>query len=84
MTFVLRDRNGAPVGNARVLARFEHPADHRVDQEGALARIGASYEGVVHNLHAGQWTLVIEVSSAGETIFVTRNRVVLGLPGIGE
>ncbi len=74
VVFELRERDGTPVGNANVEARFEHPSDRRVDRAASLTQSGATHEGLVRDLRPGQWTLVIEARTVGETAFVTRNR----------
>lgn len=79
VAFILRDRDGAPVGEAQVEARFEHPFDRRADRTASLAQAGATYEGLVRDVHPGRWTLVIEATAAGESVYVTRNRLSLEL-----
>ena len=77
VVFELRDSAGAPVPGALIDARFEHPSDGRADRAGRLAASGEAHEAVIHGVHAGAWTLVVEARQDGETVFVTRNRVTL-------
>ncbi len=48
-----RDRNGAPISDLEVTARFEHPFDAAKDRQTTLASDGLNYEGVATPVAAG-------------------------------
>lgn len=74
----LRDRAGAPVTGLSVAARLEHPASRRQDHEADLdERAPGVYRAGIPAVHGGGWTLAIAATRSGETIFVSRSRVVL-------
>jgi nitrogen fixation protein FixH len=77
VVFSLRDRDGARIDGLQVRARFENPSDRRADKAISLEPHGDTYEGVAQDVHAGQWTLMLEAATATEKVYVTRNRVVL-------
>ena len=57
-----RDRDGAPISDLKVTARFQHPFDAAQDRQATLASDGVDYEGVATPVAPGRWTLVIEAS----------------------
>ena len=69
------DRNGAPISDLTVTARFEHPFDAGLDRSAALVSDGANYEGVATPIGRGRWTLVIEASRGAERMFRSENRM---------
>ena len=73
-----RDNNGAPMSGLKFQGRFERPADRRADQRVALAEVGIGiYRGNALTIAPGQWDLVLEGVSAGQRMFLSKNRVVL-------
>jgi len=70
------DRNGAPISDLSVTARFEHPFDAGKDRQTTLVSDGVNYEGVATPVAPGRWTLVIEASRGGaERLFRSENKV---------
>lgn len=69
------DRNGSPVADLTVTARFQHPFDAALDRAAALASDGGAYEGLATPVGRGRWTLVIEASRGGERVFRSENKM---------
>jgi nitrogen fixation protein FixH len=73
-----RDRNGRPMSGLKFLGRFERPTDRRADLPVTLAEVGIGiYRGSAEALAPGQWDLVLEGESAGQRLFLSKNRVLL-------
>ena len=70
-----RDRQGAPISDLAVTARFEHPFDAAKDCQTTLASDGVNYEGVASPVEPGRWTLVIEASRGAERLFRSENKL---------
>ena len=70
-----RDRNGAPVPDLQVTARFEHPFDAARDRLAKLTSDGLSYEGVASPVAPGRWILVIEAGRGSERLYRSENRL---------
>jgi nitrogen fixation protein FixH len=77
VAFGVSGQDGAPIDGLQVIARFEHPADRRMDREVPLSPHDGSYEGFAPALHAGGWTLVIEAGQDGARAYVSRSRITL-------
>lgn len=78
VTISLRDSAGAPVDGVTVAARLEHPARRALDRVLDVARSGTGrYAGTTGDVSAGAHDLVVEISRGGETLFRSRNRVML-------
>jgi nitrogen fixation protein FixH len=71
----IHDRDGAPISDLTVTARFEHPFDAGQDRSAALVSDGANYEGVASPVGRGRWTLVIEASRGAERLFRSQNKM---------
>ena len=72
------DASGRPMSGLKFQGRFERPTDRRADQPVALAETGIGiYRGNTETIAAGQWDLVLEGMSAGQRMFLSRNRVLL-------
>jgi nitrogen fixation protein FixH len=69
------DRNGAPISDLTVTARFEHPFDSAEDRTAPLVSDGANYEGVATPVPPGRWTLIIEASHGAERMFRSENKM---------
>jgi nitrogen fixation protein FixH len=73
-----RDSNGRPMSGLKFQGRFERPTDRRGDLPVELAEVGIGiYRGSAPAVAPGQWDLVIEGASAGQRLFLSRNRVLL-------
>jgi nitrogen fixation protein FixH len=73
-----RDASGRPVSGLKFEGRFERPTDRRADQQVALAESGIGiYRGSAALIAPGQWDLVLEAVSAGQRMFLSKNRVLL-------
>jgi nitrogen fixation protein FixH len=73
-----RDNDGKPMSGLKFQGRFERPTDRRADRPVELAEMGIGvYRGNAAQIAAGQWDLVIEGVSAGQRMFLSKNRVVL-------
>jgi nitrogen fixation protein FixH len=73
-----KDASGRPMSGLKFQGRFERPTDRRADQPVALAETGIGiYRGNAETIAAGQWDLVLEGASAGQRMFLSRNRVLL-------
>ena len=73
-----KDASGRPMSGLKFQGRFERPTDRRADQPVALAETGIGiYRGNAEAIAAGQWDLVLEGVSAGQRMFLSRNRVLL-------
>lgn len=73
-----KDASGRPMSGLKFQGRFERPTDRRADQPIALAEVGIGiYRGNAETIAAGQWDLVLEGVSAGQRMFLSRNRVLL-------
>ena len=69
------DRNGTPISDLAVTARFEHPFDAGLDRSVPLVSDGANYEGVATPVERGRWTLIIEGSRGAERMFRSENKL---------
>jgi nitrogen fixation protein FixH len=73
-----RDSTGRPMTGLTFEGRFERPTDRRADLPVTLAEVGIGiYRGSASAIAAGQWDLVLEGVSAGQRMFMSKNRVVL-------
>jgi nitrogen fixation protein FixH len=72
-----RDRDGEPIPDLKVTARFEHPFDAALDCTATLASDGLDYEGVATPIQPGRWTLMIEASRGSERLFRSKNNLVV-------
>jgi nitrogen fixation protein FixH len=73
-----RDRNGQPMSGLKFRGRFERPTDRRADLPVVLAEVGIGiYRGSAPEIAPGQWDLVLEGVSAGQRLFLSKNRVLL-------
>jgi nitrogen fixation protein FixH len=73
-----RDKNGTPLAGLTFFGRLERPADKRADLEVTLAEVGNGiYRGNAAGVSPGRWDLVLEGDSAGNRMFLSKNRVTL-------
>lgn len=73
-----RDDSGRPMSGLKFQGRFERPTDRRADLPVELAEVGIGiYRGSATAIAAGQWDLVLEAASAGQRLFLSKNRVLL-------
>lgn len=73
-----RDKSGTPLRGLAFSGRLERPTDKRADRSIALAEAGGGvYRGSAPDVMPGQWDLVIESETAGQRMFLSKNRVVL-------
>ena len=72
-----RDKDGNPIEDLKVVARFEHPFDETRDAQTTLAATGVEYEGVATPVAPGRWTLVIEASRGAERLFRSENKLAI-------
>jgi nitrogen fixation protein FixH len=73
-----RDKSGRPMSGLKFEGRFERPTDRRADLPVTLAEVGIGiYRGSAPAIAPGQWDLVLEGVSAGQRLFLSRNRVLL-------
>jgi nitrogen fixation protein FixH len=73
----LRNRDGGPIPDLEVTARFEHPFDAALDRVASLASDGLDYEGVATPVRPGRWLLVIEAKRGSERVFRSENGIVV-------
>jgi nitrogen fixation protein FixH len=72
------DNNGRPMSGLQFQGRFERPTDRRADLPVMLAEVGIGiYRGSAVTIAPGQWDLVLEGISAGQRMFLSKNRVIL-------
>ena len=72
-----RDEAGRPLTGMQASAAFQRPTDRRFDRDVALEEDAPGrYRGGAE-IVPGQWDLVVEISSHGEQLFRSRNRIVL-------
>lgn len=73
-----RDNTGRPMTGLTFEGRFERPTDRRADLPVTLAEVGIGiYRGSALAIASGQWDLVLEGTSAGQRMFLSKNRVLL-------
>ena len=73
-----RDSSGRPMSGLKFQGRFERPTDRRADLPVVLAEVGIGiYRGSAVTIAPGQWDLVLEGVSAGQRMFLSKNRVLL-------
>jgi nitrogen fixation protein FixH len=72
-----RNRDGGPIPDLEVTARFEHPFDAALDRETRLASDGLDYEGVATPVRPGRWLLVIEARRGSERVFRSENKILV-------
>ena len=73
-----RDSSGLPMTGLNFQGRFERPADRRADQAVTLAEVASGvYRGSAPLIGPGQWDLVLEGDTAGQRLFLSKNRVLL-------
>jgi nitrogen fixation protein FixH len=72
-----RNRDGGPIPDLEVTARFEHPFDAAFDRVAPLASDGLDYEGVATPVRPGRWLLVIEAKRGSERVFRSENKIVV-------
>ena len=70
-----RDRNGAPIPDLEVTARFQHPFDAAKDRQTTLASDGLDYEGVAGPVAPGRWTLIIEARRGAQRLYRSENKL---------
>lgn len=70
-----RNRDGAPIPDLEVTARFQHPFDAALDRVATLASDGLDYEGVATPVRPGRWILVIEATRGSERVFRSENKI---------
>jgi len=72
------DSSGLPMSGLKFEGRFERPADRRADQAVTLAEVASGvYRGSAPLIGPGQWDLVLEGDTAGQRLFLSKNRVLL-------
>jgi nitrogen fixation protein FixH len=73
-----RDKNGTPLAGLKFFGRLERPTDKRADLEVTMAEVGNGiYRGSAAGVAPGRWDLVLEGDSAGNRMFLSKNRVTL-------
>jgi nitrogen fixation protein FixH len=73
-----RDNLGRPMSGLKFQGRFERPTDRRADHAISLAEVGIGiYRGNAEAIAPGQWDLVVEGTSGGQRLFLSKNRVLL-------
>jgi nitrogen fixation protein FixH len=73
-----RDDSGQPMTGLTFQGTLERPTDKRADLTVSLAEQGIGiYRGSAAAVAPGQWDLVLEGNSAGQRMFMSKNRVVL-------
>ncbi|MCP3392480.1 FixH family protein [Bradyrhizobium sp. CCGB12] len=73
-----RDSSGRPMSGLTFQGRFERPTDRRADLPVTLAEVEIGiYRGSARAIAPGQWDLVLEGVSAGQRMFLSKNRVLL-------
>ena len=73
-----RDDSGRPMTGLKFQGTLERPTDKRADLAVSLAEVGIGiYRGSAPAVAPGQWDLVLEGDSAGQRMFMSRNRVLL-------
>jgi nitrogen fixation protein FixH len=72
-----RDADGRPLTGLTATARFNHPADRRVDMMLDMHEVSSGRFAALAGPTAGQWDLVIELLRGGERVFRSRSRVVI-------
>lgn len=78
VTIAVREPEGVPVERITVKASVEHPVRRANDRSFDVARTGpGAYAGTADGLVAGAYDLVIVVERDGETLYRSRNRVML-------
>jgi nitrogen fixation protein FixH len=79
LTVTILDKNGMPISDVDVAAQLMHLVDSRRDVAIAMQRAGAGrYEGVA-TAPTGQWRLDLVISRDNQTLFRSRNRLVVRL-----
>lgn len=78
VSVTVREPQGTPVERITVKAQVQHAARRALDRSFDLTRSGPGlYTGTAEGLVAGAHDLVIEVARDGETLYRSRNRVML-------
>ena len=73
-----RDSSGQLVTGLKFQGPLERPTDKRADLAVSLAEVGIGiYRGSAPAVAPGQWDLVLEGDSAGQRMFMSKNRVLL-------
>ena len=73
-----RDERGQPMTGLKFQGTLERPTDKRADVAVSLAEVGIGiYRGSAPAIAPGQWDLVLEGDSAGQRMFMSKNRVLL-------
>ena len=73
-----RDKGGRPLTGLTFEGRFERPTDKRADLAVTLKEVGIGiYRGRLEAIAPGQWDLVLQGDSAGQRMFLSKNRVLL-------
>ena len=73
-----RDNSGRSISGLKFQGRFERPTDRRADLPVILTEVGIGiYRGSAGTIAPGQWDLVLEGISAGQRMFLSKNRVLL-------
>jgi nitrogen fixation protein FixH len=72
------DSSGKPISGLKFQGRLERPIDRRADLPVVLAEVGLGiYRGSATQVAPGQWDLVLEGDTAGQRMFLSKNRVLL-------
>jgi nitrogen fixation protein FixH len=73
-----RDGRGQLMTGLKFQGTLERPTDKRADLAMSLAEVGIGiYRGSAPAVAPGQWDLVLEGDSAGQRMFMSKNRVLL-------
>jgi len=74
----LKDKAGAPLSGLVLNAWLNRPTNSANDRKTVLAEGSTgTYTGIIQEIAAGQWTLIIEARDAGKVVFRSRNRLVI-------
>lgn len=70
------DADGQPLSGLEVNVTLAHPTDRRHDHRVVVREDAPGrFRGVASDIALGGWDLVLELSRAGERVFLSRNRV---------
>jgi nitrogen fixation protein FixH len=70
------DAGGQPISGLDINVTLAHPTDRRHDHRVAVQEDAPGrFRGVASDVAPGGWDLVLELSRAGERMFLSRNRV---------
>lgn len=71
------DASGRPLAGFEVTAALTHPMDRRQDHAVPLSEDAPGIYRGATDVHAGQWSLVIEIARGGDRLFRSESRVQL-------